>query len=295
MIAVDWGTSRVRAWRLAEDGSVRDRRALDAGVMAVTRDEFAPILESMVGSWCAEGDGPLFLCGMVGGRQGWIEVPYVSCPASLDDVAAGIREIAWARGRAFIVPGLRCRDAEGVPDLLRGEESQALGAMALLPAADVTLCLPGTHSKHVQLQGERIARFETHMTGECFSTLLDHSILGRLAKGRDIDESAFAAGVERASRGGFLPHQLFGARTRVLVGELAPEAIAGYLSGLLVGHEVAQLPSQAPVYVAAEPALRDLYLRAFELSGRTVQSLDADVAAMGLQRLARSLGTRAAA
>lgn len=295
MIAVDWGTSRVRAWRLAEDGRVRERKALDAGVMAVARNEFASILDAMVGAWCAEGEGPLFLCGMVGGRQGWTEVPYVKCPASLDEIAAGVRELRWKHGIAYIVPGLHCEDAQGMPDLLRGEESQALGAMALLPPGDALLCLPGTHSKHVRVSGERIAGFETYMTGEAFAVLLDHSILGRLAEGRDIDPAAFEAGVANGAKGGALSHQLFGVRTRAITGELAPQQVAGYLSGVLVGHEVANLPPRSIVHVAAEPALRDLYLRALAATGRSARELDADVAAAGIYRLARTLGTRAAA
>ena len=295
MIAVDWGTTRVRAWRLADDGRILERRALDAGVMAIAREAFAPTLESMIGGWCAEGDGPVFLCGMVGGRQGWIEVPYVRCPASLGDIAAGVRELQWARGTAYIVPGLACHDRGGVPDLLRGEESQALGAMALLPPGGASLCLPGTHSKHLRVRDDRVEAFETYMTGEIYALLLDHSILGRLAEGRDVDAAAFASGVKRSAEGGALSHQVFAARTRALTGELAPDAVAGYLSGLLVGHELANLPARSVVHVAAESPLGELYSKALGMTGREAHSLGPDVAAAGMHRLAQVLRTRAAA
>lgn len=291
MIAVDWGTTRVRAWRMDDAGRVRDRRALDAGAMTVARDEFAAVLESLVGPWCAEGDGPLLLCGMVGSRQGWMEVPYVACPAALEDIAAGVAELQWGRGRVFIVPGLKCRDAEGVPDLLRGEESQALGAMATLPPEGAALCLPGTHSKHLRVQDGRIVAFSTYMTGELFALLMQHGILGRLADGSSIDADAFAVGVRRMAGGAALSHRLFSVRTCTLAGDLPPTGIAGYLSGLLIGHELAQLRDRR-VFVAADPPLAELYVRAMAIIGGEARLLDADVAAAGLHRLALSLGER---
>lgn len=292
MIVVDWGTTRVRAWRMDATGRIGDRRALDAGVMAVTRDEFAPVLESLVGSWCDEDKGPLLLCGMVGSRQDWMEVPYVACPASLEDIAAGVAELQWPRGRAFIVPGLECRDAEGVPDLLRGEESQALGAMAVLPPEGAALCLPGTHSKHLHVQDGRIVTFSTYMTGELFSLLMQHGILGRLADGRGIDDDAFAVGVRRMMGGGLLLHRLFSVRACALAGDLQPAGVAGYLSGLLIGHELSQL-RDGRVFVAADPPLAALYARAMAIMGGDARLLDADIAAAGLHRLALILRERA--
>jgi len=292
MIAVDWGTTRVRAWRMDSAGRIRERRALDAGAMTVARDEFAAVLESLVGPWCAQGEGPLLLCGMVGSRHGWIEVPYVPCPASLADIAAGMVELPWAYGRVFIVPGLAYRDVDGVPDLLRGEESQALGAMAVLPEEGAALCLPGTHSKHLRVRNGRIVAFSTYMTGELFSLLLEHGILGRLADGRSIDDDAFAAGVQCMRGGASLSHRLFSVRACALTGELLPGAVAGYLSGLLIGHELSQLQAER-IFIAAEPLLAKLYARAISIMGGAAQVLNADVAAAGLHRLALSLGERA--
>jgi 2-dehydro-3-deoxygalactonokinase len=296
LIAVDWGTTHVRAWRLSSDGSVLERRARAEGVMAVPAGAFQAILEELVGSWISDGAGPILMCGMVGSRQGWIEVPYVSCPASLADIAAGVREVRWSASRsAIICPGLSCVDGDGVADVLRGEESQALGAMRDLPAGVAQLCLPGTHSKHLRLRDGVIEGFTTHMTGEVFAVLGRHSILGRLMDGGHIDARAFEEGLERARDPGGLLHHLFGARTRVLLDGMPPTSIAGYLSGMLIGHEVHSARPPRRTYVVAAPELGQLYARAFAASGCEATLLDPDVAAAGLFRIAQSLEARRAA
>jgi 2-dehydro-3-deoxygalactonokinase len=296
MIAVDWGTTHVRAWRLSADGRVLERRASPRGVMAVPRGAFPGILEELAGSWISEGASPIVMCGMVGSRQGWLEVPYVRCPASLAEIAAGVREVQWPGNHsAFICPGLQCRDGNGVPDVLRGEESQAIGAMQSLPAGSADLCLPGTHSKHLRVRDGIIESFETHMTGEVFALLRQHGILGRLMEGESIDPQAFDEGLRRSRDADGLLHQLFGARARALLGEMPATAIAGYLSGMLIGHEVHCASRTRRMYVIAAPELGELYVRAFAMSGCGATLLDPDVAASGLFRIAQLLGARLAA
>src|SRR5574341_2278641 len=147
--------------------------------MQIEGGRFAEALESQVGEWLAAGEKPVVMSGMIGSRQGWLEAPYANCPAGAAEIAAGMREVRWGGRRAWIVPGLSSRDSTGVPDVMRGEETQILGVLDQLPAA-AWICLPGTHSKWVEVRGERIVRFSTHMTGEVFATLKEHSILGRM-------------------------------------------------------------------------------------------------------------------
>jgi 2-dehydro-3-deoxygalactonokinase len=296
MIAVDWGTTHVRAWRLSAEGGILDRRARPEGVMGVPQGAFPGILEDLVGAWIRDGAGPVLMCGMVGSRQGWLEVPYVRCPAALADIAAGVREVRGPGNlAAFICPGLLCHDGTGVPDVLRGEESQALGAMPHLPAGPTDLCLPGTHSKHLRVRDGILEGFTTHMTGEIFALLGRHSILGRLMEGEGADPQAFDEGVRRSRDEGGLLHHLFGARTRALLGEMPPTAIAGYLSGMLIGHEVDSARRTRRAYVIAAAELGELYVRAFAMSGCEATLLDPDVAATGLFRIAQSIGVGRAA
>jgi 2-dehydro-3-deoxygalactonokinase len=296
MIAVDWGTTHLRAWRLAPDGRILERRARPEGIMAVAQGAFASVLDELVGAWVADGAGPTFMCGMVGSRQGWSEVPYVRCPASLNDVVAGIREVHWpGKGAAYICPGLLCQDAQGVPDVIRGEESKALGAMAGLPALALDLRLPGTHSKHVRIRDGMIEGFTTHMTGEVFALLRGHSILGRMMEGDAIDPAWFDRGVERAREPGGVLHHLFGVRTLALTARIPPDALAGYLSGILIGHEVHSSVPAPQAYVIATAELGPLYARALELAGSEAVMVDADIAAHGLFRIAQALEGRHAA
>ena len=296
MIAVDWGTTHLRAWRLAADGHILERRARPEGIMAVEQGAFASVLDELVGSWIAEGAGPVFMCGMVGSRQGWSEVPYVRCPASLQEVVAGVREVKWSGNRsAYICPGLLCEDAQGVPDVIRGEESKAFGAMQHLPAGLVDLRLPGTHSKHVRIRDGVIEGFTTHMTGEAFALLRSHSLLGRMMEGDTLDTDGFDQGVERSREPGGLLHHLFGVRTRALLGEIAPGALSGYLSGMLIGHEIHASTPAPRTYVIAAPELATLYARALATAGSEVILVDSDIAAVGLFRIAQGLEARRAA
>jgi 2-dehydro-3-deoxygalactonokinase len=180
LIALDWGTSNLRASLLDAEGSVLETRAAPSGVMAVPERRFADALSSLCGDWLQAR--PRHACvasGMIGSRQGWIEAPYVACPAGLADAAALVTAVAFGDGHVLhIVPGLRSVDEAGVTDVMRGEETQLWGAD--LP--DGSCCvLPGTHSKWAWLgEGGRILEFQTHMTGEVYALLARHSILGRL-------------------------------------------------------------------------------------------------------------------
>src|SRR5262245_12997338 len=173
---------------------------------------------------------------MIGSRQGWIEAPYVDCPADLALFARALT--VTPGGELRIVPGARCVDAAAVPDVMRGEETQLVGAIRP-DDAQVLVVLPGTHSKWAIVERGRLVQFATFMTGELYAVLLAHSILGRMATDRSGEATtAFDRGVMRGSAGAGLAHSIFGARTLALGGELAADEVGDWLSGVLIGDEV---------------------------------------------------------
>jgi 2-dehydro-3-deoxygalactonokinase len=290
MIAIDWGTSSFRAYRLDAAGAIADKRAAPLGIMHVEGGRFAEALEAQVGDWLAAGEGPVVMSGMIGSRQGWKEAPYVECPAGSEQIGARMQQVAWGAGRvAWIAPGVSCRDAGGVPDVMRGEETQILGVLDTLPAA-AWICLPGTHSKWVELRDGRIHGFTTHMTGEAFATLRAHTILGRMMTEAPNDPAWFEAGLKRSREPGGLLHHLFGVRARGLFGELPDPASASYLSGILIGHELQSVATTADtVYLLGARALEAAYRHALEHFGHRAVALDADAAVRGLWRLSPHL------
>jgi len=280
MIVVDWGTTHLRAYRLTASGQVEARKSVPKGIMAIAPGAFATVLKEVVEDWLQLSEGPILMSGMIGSRQGWVEVPYVECPAGCHELAAGIKRVPWTTTRnVFICPGLICRDNEGVPDVMRGEEVQIFGALTGIHEAEfATICLPGTHSKHALVRNSKTERFLTHMTGEVFALLRDHSILGRLGRERRADLCAFDDGLRRAEQTSGLLHHAFGVRTRVLMNELDAASLTDYLSGILIGHELIAAPPQPPVLVVGDPNLCALYKRALVHFGVEAEVISADVA-----------------
>jgi 2-dehydro-3-deoxygalactonokinase len=276
VIGIDWGTSSFRAYRLDAHGGILESRASNQGILNVAPGQFPRVLEEQIRGW---HETPIVMSGMVGSRQGWVEVPYVQCPAGFDEIAARLVKVGWANREAWIVPGLSCGDPAGVPDVMRGEETQILGC-----GVDGTICLPGTHSKWVQVRKARIERFSTAMTGEVYALLKQHSILGRMMEEGTPDAGAFAEGVGRSGEAGGLLHHLFGVRTRGLLGDLSAAASASYLSGILIGHELRSQDAKQ-VHLLGAPALAALYQHAATLLGIETRTLDSDSAVRSLYRL----------
>ena len=282
MIGVDWGTSSLRAYRLAADGAVLERREAARGILHVEPGGFPDALRDAVGDWIAAGERRVLLSGMVGSRQGWREAPYVPCPAGMAELAAGLVPVPFEGAEVLLTPGVSAADASGVPEVMRGEETQVLGASA--PAALV--CLPGSHSKWARVADGRILGYATYLTGEAFAALRGHTILGRLMRDGNPDPAAFGRGVARAGEPGGLLHHLFGVRTLGLVGQLADEDAASYLSGLLIGHEVrAALPPGGAVHLMGAAPLGALYPTASELCSGRPPLAYGEAAARGLAAL----------
>ncbi|MDG2286994.1 MAG: 2-dehydro-3-deoxygalactonokinase, partial [Alphaproteobacteria bacterium] len=234
VIGVDWGTSSLRAYRLAEDGTVLERREAALGIMAIEGGGFEAAFEKTIGDWLdAAGEATVVLSGMIGSRQGWHEAPYLACPADVTELAAALLPVDLARGRQiWIAPGLSHRDDGGTPDVMRGEEVQILGAQDAIGAAPALVCLPGTHSKWARVEGGCVLGFSTHMTGEIFEVVRGHTILGRMIDADAWDEAAFVAGLDRAGEPGGLLGHLFGVRAKGLFGELNEATAGAFLSGL---------------------------------------------------------------
>ena len=239
LIGVDWGTSSCRAYLMGRTGQILETVSTDKGILQVESGAFADTLETIIGPWRRPGL-PVVLSGMIGSRQGWIEAPYISIPASFDEIAAALVQHP-EDADIYVVPGL-AQDLPGqTPDVMRGEETQIVGAVGDASERQL-LVMPGTHSKWVLIDDRKVVWFATFMTGELFALLKDHSILGRLMTASDDgrDQSAFEQGLDAATTlpGGLLQH-LFSARTLGLFDRLPENAIASYLSGLLIGHELA--------------------------------------------------------
>ncbi len=213
MIGIDWGTTNFRAFRMARDGSIRERRAGPKGILNVPDGRFGDTLREEIGPWLAAGEDRVLLSGMIGSRQGWKEAPYLPCPAGAAELGAALVDIGFDWARVKLIPGLSGFDELGVADVMRGEETQILGVPPLLRDGGIA-CLPGTHSKWARVEGGRIVDFTTHMTGEAFGVLRSHTILGRMMRDGPSDGTPFDTGLARSADPGGLLHHLFGVRAR---------------------------------------------------------------------------------
>jgi len=293
MIGVDWGTTSLRAYRIGAGGAVLDRLDRPGGILTVPDGGFPGALADAIGPWLSAGERRVLLCGMVGSRQGWIEAPYLRCPAGPAEIAVATIPVPFDSAETRLIPGLTTEDPHGIPDVMRGEETKLVALADALGDGAHLACLPGTHSKWARIEGGRIAHFTTHMTGEAFAALSQHTILARTSTDGPDRPEAFARGVARARQGGGLLHHLFGARTLHLMDRLEPAETRSFLSGLLIGHEIVAALAETGatrVELVGAAGLAALYADALLLSGVAVRSHDPDLVAAGLHHVGRSLG-----
>jgi 2-dehydro-3-deoxygalactonokinase len=285
-LAADWGTSNLRAWRLGPDGTVKDVRRLPWGVAELKPGEAARRLKEELRPMLEAERLPAVLCGMIGSAMGIAEAPYADCPAGAGDVAQRLLQVD---DHTFIVPGLRCVRPDGYPDVIRGEETKVLGWLRLDPkrmAGVHVLCLPGTHGKWVRVSDGRIDHFMTCMSGELYALLSEKSVLKPGAPPSDMD--AFAEGLRYGGADGPLASRLFTVRARMVGPDpgqrLQGGKAAAFLSGLLIGDEVARLPQLlglakgSSIGLMGERGLCDLYAPALSLRGLKVEEVDAEQA-----------------
>jgi len=286
-IAVDWGTSNLRAWAMSGDGKVLAEATSDEGMGKLPREGFEPALVRLIAPWLAEKP-PVVACGMVGSRQGWCEAPYRTVPCTpLDRTAQVQAPTTDPRLKVSIAPGLK---QTSPADVMRGEETQIAGALRLMPGYDGVLCLPGTHSKWVHISAGEVVSFQTFMTGEMFALLAEASVLRHGMQGGGWDDAAFDAAVSDAlSKPEKLGARLFLLRAEGLIAGLSPQAARARLSGLLIGTELAAAKpywlGQRVTLIGAEK-LSAAYARALQAQGVEAQRLNAtDCTLAGLASL----------
>jgi len=287
--AVDWGSTNVRAFLLADGPRVLAQTRASMGSKNTSQADYQDVLDQLF-TELGEAPARILLAGMVGSRAGWQEVPYCPCPAGVSDLAA--HAIAPPeRPDVRIVPGLSCRRASGSGDVMRGEEVQCSGAMHLEPDA-ASVCLPGTHCKWVRLAAGRIAEFTTFCTGELFDAVRRHTLLGALIPHEQVLDTepgaGFAQGLQRATAEPGLLSALFSVRADALLGGIRLDQAADYLSGILIGAELREVRDAGmleSVLLIADGSLAVRYAAALRQFGAAVQevaSADAFVAGAAL-------------
>ena len=290
-IAVDWGTSNLRAWAMGPAGPVAAAIS-DDGMGKLTPDQFEPALLRLIAPWLTAPITPVLACGMVGARQGWREAKYRATPCTPLD-AAGILSVPTNDPRItfHIAPGL----SQNRPaDVMRGEETQVAGVLALHPGFDGVICHPGTHSKWVQVSAGEVVSFQTYMTGELFALLSTQSVL-RHGMADGWDDTAFDNGLSDAlSRPDRIAARLFSLRAEFLLHGLTPPQARARLSGLLIGIELAGAKPYwlgQKIMLVGAPALAANYTRALGSQGLTPQTLDATACTLaGLSALQTQIG-----
>ena len=240
-VAVDWGTSSFRLWLVDRAGNVLGERRSHEGMMAAGKLGFATVLQSHLEAVGAAHGLPVIVCGMAGARQGWVEAGYVDTPAPLASILKHAVAVPGQDRDIRILPGIAQRDRKA-PDVMRGEETQLLGALGVDAADDAVVCMPGTHSKWVRANGGTVERFATFMTGELFDvvsreTILSHAVTGA-DEAEDIDafKSAVMAAFETPA---FAANLLFQVRSGQLLYGGKPSSAREKISGTLIGLELA--------------------------------------------------------
>lgn len=298
LIGVDWGSSSFRAYLVSRGGTILDAIEAPQGVASVKTGAFLETFHGLLGAWLDEHFAlPVVASGMVGSRNGWREAPYVECPADARAIAEKLVTVEADGRRVLIAPGLSCEHENGEPDVMRGEEVEILG---LAETGASLVVLPGSHSKWAAIEGGRIARFKTFVTGELFAAVRGHTLIGAFARAtepRPPDE-VFKHGVRRGASaasgdaGGLLA-ALFGARSLPLMGKLAEADAGEYLSGLLIGAEIEAgrelFPGGSPNVTGAS-ALVARYIAAFDALGMEASPGPPQAAARGLFLVARQAG-----
>lgn len=273
-IAVDWGSTQLRAWRM-RDGECIDKLKLPCGVTRLNGQRAETVFQQQLAPWRGDPALPVVMAGMIGSDAGWQPVPYLACPLALEALNGQLYEVAE---KVWIVPGLKVAQAADY-DVMRGEETQLLGAWQLMPAE--CYVMPGTHCKWVQADRQQISDFRTVMTGELHHLLLRHSLVGAGLPEQVSAPDAFNAGLERGLHSPDILPQLFEVRAAHVLGSLPREQVSEFLSGLLIGAEVATMSAHfhdRQVTLVAGEALADRYQQALGAIGRQTTVVSGDTA-----------------
>ena len=269
-LGVDWGTSNLRVYLVSQGGQVIEQTQSAKGILHCSQGTFGDTLTQLAGSWLTKWPQlSVYMAGMIGSKQGWRETSYLPCPIHIDDIASQLVPLSFDGTRkCWIVPGLSCTTPDGTPDVMRGEETQLIGAIHRQRTGSQLYCLPGTHAKWVHVKDGVIQHFATYMTGELFDILQHHGLLSVWMQDvpQEDKKEWFLKGVELANKQTGLLHHLFGVRSLSLEGTLPPKHQRSYLSGLLIGHELRaplqHIPQDTPVTLIGATSLTKQYERA---------------------------------
>lgn len=296
-VAVDWGTSSFRLWLIGEDDSVLGERRSGEGMTSAAQAGFAKVLQSHLTALSAPDNLPVIVCGMAGARQGWVEAGYIDTPTSLAAILAGAVSVPGQARDVRILPGLAQR-AKDVPDVMRGEETQLLGAIPADAKGEQIVCMPGTHSKWVRVVNGQVTGFSTFMTGELFDVITKHSILSHAvtaAAELPADGATFETAIKAAfEKPALATNLLFTARAGQLLHGLTAAGAQALISGTLIGAEIAGALSSsgqgAAITLVASGRLQALYEEAFRTLSLTYTTVDADAAVRrGLSAAAKAI------
>lgn len=294
LIVVDWGSTNFRA-QLVKNGEVIAKPISHPdGIRHRAGREFDKILGEHCDAWRRDFPGVrVLMSGMIGSREGWQEVGYAQAPAGIEDLARGCVAVPSRHfDEVRLIPGVRFDEAEsGTTDVMRGEETQVMGALASGRLGDSeVLCLPGTHSKWVSCRNGKIEQFRTYLTGEVFDRLSRDSLIAGDGEARvDLDSPAFGRGLALAGSDTGLLHHLFLGRTEMLTGRVSPGALPSFVSGLLVGHEIRDATrfARGAIRVIGSNPAAEATAHALHLSGIAVEKLSEDVHLAGVLAIDR--------
>jgi len=233
-IAVDWGTSNMRAWAMSASGTVLDEVRSDRGMGSLKPAEFEQALRDAIAPWDHKG-APMIACGMVGAKQGWMEAPYAAVPCAA--TPEGFTKPDAGDLDVYIIAGLKQADPA---DVMRGEETQIAGFLSMNKNWDGVICLPGTHTKWAHISADEVVSFQTYMTGDLFAAISGNTVLKHSVSSDDWDNDAFDGGVADAmARPERLAARLFSLRAEGLLNGMQNGMAKARLSGLLIGAELA--------------------------------------------------------
>ncbi|KEC72746.1 UNVERIFIED_ORG: 2-dehydro-3-deoxygalactonokinase [Rhizobium esperanzae] len=283
-VAVDWGTSSFRLWLMARDGSVLAERRSGEGMTSAAKTGFSAVLSGHLAAVEAPDTLPVIVCGMAGARQGWVEAGYIDVPTPLASILTAAVRVPGESRDIRILPGLAQRQT-ATPDVMRGEETQLLGALGGTSTGPQAVCMPGTHSKWVHVGDAEVTGFSTFMTGELFDAISKHTILSHAVAGAEeqpADAAAFEAAVSAAfARPALASNLLFTARSGQLLHGISATAAQARLSGTLIGIEIAgalQDAATSGITLVASGRLQALYEQAFKTLSLAFTAIDADAA-----------------
>jgi 2-dehydro-3-deoxygalactonokinase len=293
LIGIDWGTSSLRAFLIGAGGEVLEHVSKPLGIMHVKDGDFEGSFKDLIGPWQQAPGLPIIASGMITSRNGWVETPYVSLPSGVQQLADALVTHKTSEGTTVTFVTGMAADHNGAPDVMRGEETQIIGASAL-GMSDCVFVMPGTHSKWITVRSNQIEDYSTFMTGEVFAALSKHTILGTLMEEAPFQEGAFRKGCAAGlAEGSNLLHDLFGVRTLPLFDKITGTMVKDYLSGLLIGAEVkgadvAQI--KGPVTIIGCDGLADRYEIALGIAGLKTNRAPDDIVAKGHFMIAQAAG-----